>query len=407
MKLGENKHIFVLAGIVLTVISILILVFGNGRPIQNTPLDTETVESEVLEGEAQESEAQENKIIVSEVVEPENMESQDSIAEMTLEEKIYQMLILMPDQFPEGEISIEKYPVGGILYMQSDLQNPDQTKSMIIGVQKDSIEHTGLPLFICVDEEGGRVARVANNSAFGVTNVGPMADISDAEEAFCSGVIMGTYLSELGFNWDFAPVADVITNPANKVIGDRSFGSKTDVVKDYAISVSKGLQTKGLMTTFKHFPGHGATEGDTHEGFSYSNKTYAELLENELVPFAAAQEAGVDAIMIAHISLPNVTGDNTPCTLSYRVVTEILRNDLGYEGLIITDAMNMGAITKIYSAGESAVKAIEAGCDIILAPTDLKETVNAIKDAVEQERISEARIDESIRRILLAKEKIK
>lgn len=338
------------------------------------------------------------------------------LADMTLEEKVYQMFVVTPEQLTgtgtvtnAGETtknSLKKYPVGGIIFFASNLTGPSQTKTMLANLQTYSYEITGLPIFTCVDEEGGRVARIANNSAFGVTNVGPMANISDSTTAYNAGATMGKYLSNLGFNWNFAPDADVITNSANTVIGNRSFGSDSELVTELALQVSKGLNVYGVLSTFKHFPGHGATEGDTHEGYAYTNKTYDELLQAELVPFAAAQAGGVDAIMIAHISLPNVIGDNTPCTLSYKVVTEILRNDLGYRGLIVTDAMNMGAIVNNYSSANATVKAVQAGCDVILMPKDFHAAANALIEAVENGTISEDRIDASVRRIINVKKRI-
>ena len=145
----------------------------------------------------------------------------------------------------------------------------------------------------------------------------------------------------MGFNVEFAPDADVLTNSANSVIGDRSFGTEPNFVAECAASYSDGLHGAGVLSTFKHFPGHGATADDTHQGFAYTNKTLTELKENELIPFMKAQDEGVDFIMISHISVPNILGDNTPCTLSEYMISEVLRGDLGYQGIIITDAMNM------------------------------------------------------------------
>lgn len=386
---------------VLLIVLILVMVLGGififARKEENTEAEPEPEQEVELDSETEE---------IDRIIE-----------NMTLEEKVYQMFIITPEQLTgeetvisAGEItksSLEKYPIGGIIYFSKNLISSSQTKEMLSNTQDYSYEITGLPIFTCVDEEGGLVARVGNNENFGVTKVGPMADIKDSAKAYDAGKTMGKYLSELGFNWDFAPDADVITNSANTVIGNRSFGSDASVVTELASQVSKGLNSYGVLSTFKHFPGHGATEGDTHEGYAYTNKTYEELLQCELVPFMYAQSAGVDAVMVSHISLPNVIGDNTPCTLSYKMVTEILRNNLGYEGMIITDAMNMGAITNIYSSGDVTVKAIQAGCDIILMPADFHESVEAVLEAVRNGTISEERINESVRRILIAKQSIR
>ena len=276
---------------------------------------------------------------------------------------------------------------------------------MLTKVQKYANEIEGVDLFLCVDEEGGRVARVANNKAFRVENVGPMAKVSSEEEAYNCGETIGAYLSELGFNVDFAPDADVLTKSGSVVIGDRSFGSDAGLVTKYAVAYSNGLHAHGIMSTFKHFPGHGATEADTHEGYAYTNATYEELMATELQPFSAAQMCGVDLVMVAHISAPNVVGDDTPCSLSEKMITGILRTDLGYDGLVITDAMNMGAIAKNYDSGIAAKMAVKAGVDMVLMPSDFQAAYSGLYTAVRSGEISEERIDESVRRILTAKVK--
>lgn len=338
----------------------------------------------------------------------------DSIlAGMTVEEKVYQMFILKPENLTQTnmvtgfddvfETELNKYPVGGIIMMTANIVDPEQIKLMLEEISESSYNRTGLLPFLCVDEEGGRVARIANNDAFDVVNVGNMCDILSGAEAYSAGVTIGTYLAELGFNFDFAPVADVLTNEENTVVRYRSFGSNPITVREYAMQVSKGLQSQGIMSCYKHFPGHGATSGDTHDGFAYTDKTYAELVQSEIVPFAAAQETGVDAVMVAHISLPNVVGDETPASLSSVIITDILRGDLQYDGLVITDALGMQAICNNYSSAEAAIMAVDAGADILLSPKDFREASAAIIEAVKSGRISEQRIDESVRRIIKAK----
>lgn len=335
------------------------------------------------------------------------------LKEMTLEEKIYQMFIVTPEQLTgvskvtaAGDLTkqkLQQYPVGGLVYFSANLVSKNQTKTMLSKVQKYANEIEGVDLFLCVDEEGGRVARVANNKAFRVKAVGPMAKVSSEEEAYNCGETIGAYLSELGFNVDFAPDADVLTNKSNSVIGDRSFGSDAELVTKYAVAYSDGLHAHGIMSTFKHFPGHGATEADTHEGYAYTNATYEELMAAELQPFSAAQVCGVDLVMVAHISAPNVVGDDTPCSLSEKMITGILRTDLGYDGLVITDAMNMGAIAQNYESGSASKMAVKAGVDIILMPSDFQAAYSSLYTAVKSGEISEERIDESVRRILTAK----
>ena len=290
--------------------------------------------------------------------------------------------------------------------MKANLVSESQTRKMLGNVQEYAQEITGLPVFLSVDEEGGTVARVANNDGFSVEDVGDMADIGasgDAGKAYEVGETIGTYLSGLGFNLDFAPDADVLTNPDNAVIGVRSFGSDSQLVSDMVLAEMDGLADAGVLSCVKHFPGHGGTAGDTHEGYAYTDKTLDQLKAAELVPFAAAVEAEVPFVMVSHISVPQVIGDNTPSSLSETMVSEVLRDQLGYDGIVITDALNMGAIAEKYSSSEAAVRALSAGVDMLLMPADFESAYNGVLQAVEDGTLSEARIDDSVRRILRVK----
>lgn len=342
------------------------------------------------------------------------MQEVDSIlADMTLEEKVYQLFIITPEALTgvktvtaAGETtrkSMDKYPVGGLIYFAQNLKNPEQTAKMLRGIMEFSYEMEGLPLFTCIDEEGGRVAKICRNASFGVDKIGCMRDVKDVDEAYAIGETIGAYLSKLGFNLNFAPDADVLTNKDNTVIGDRSFGEDPDRVTELAAAFSDGLHSRNVLSTFKHFPGHGATLADTHKGFAYTDKTYDELLKSELKPFMAAREKGVDIVMAAHISVPKVTGNDLPCTLSKKMITEVLRDDLGYEGIIITDALDMGAITQNYDSAKASVMALDAGVDMLLMPQDFKQAAQGILEAVKGGEISEERINESLRRIIKAK----
>ena len=332
---------------------------------------------------------------------------------MALKDKIYQMMILMPEQLtgtenvtaagPITKENLVKYPVGGIIYMEGNVKDPGQTKSMLTNMQEMALEVEGLPMFLCVDEEGGRVARVGNNPNFTTKEISPMAQIQSADEAYEAGSAIGEYLRDLGFNVTFAPDADVLTNPDNAVIGDRSFGSDPYIVRDYARAYSDGLHRRGILSTYKHFPGHGATAGDTHKGFAYTDKTLEELMGEELVPFADAQEAGADMVMVSHISIPTILGDDTPCSLSKYMITDVLKGDLGYNGIVITDALNMGAITENYSDVTASVEAVKAGNDMLLAPRNFKDVAAKLVSEIEAGNISEDQIDESVRKILIRK----
>lgn len=339
------------------------------------------------------------------------------ISDMTINEKIYQLFIVTPEKLTGGSTvtsageelrnSLERYPVGGIIYFAVNLKDPAQTKAMLANTLEYAEQIEGLPVFLCVDEEGGRVARIGKNAAFNVPKVKAMQNIGSREEAYAAGSVIGSYLFELGFNFDFAPVADVITVNGNTDIGNRSFGSDPQRVAEFASAVLDGLHSQNIMSTFKHFPGNGATAANTHKGLAYTNKTLAELYQTELVPFMAAEESGVDAVMAAHISVPNVTGDNTPSSLSYYMITEVLRKQLGYSGLIITDSLGMGAVSNVYNSSQSAVMAFKAGNDMLLMPPDFHGAVKGISDAVKRGEIAESRIDESLYRIVKAKLAIK
>ena len=212
------------------------------------------------------------------------------------------------------------------------------------------------------------------------------------------GHTIGSYLKAYGFNVDFAPVADVNTNPYNPVIGKRAFSSDPVIAAQMTLAFARGLREEGVAATFKHFPGHGDTAEDSHAGLAVSYKTREALESCEWLPFSEAGSA--DLIMVGHIALPNVTGNMIPATLSRQIVTEILKEQLGFSGLVVTDSMQMGAITADYPAGEAAVLALQAGCDLILMPADLTAAFNAVLAAVEDETLSEAWLDEAVRRIL-------
>ena len=339
------------------------------------------------------------------------------VSQMTLEDKIAQMFVITPNALTgyasgvtaAGDTTKEAYqsrPVGGIVYMADNLTDPEQTTTMLSNMQEIARERTGLPVFLCVDEEGGSVARIAGNEAFGVTNVGNMSDIGasgDVQNAYNAGTTIGSYLAALGFNVDFAPVADVLTNPDNQVIGQRSFGSDAQTVAGMVTSELQGLSAAGVYGTVKHFPGHGGTAGDSHDGAVSTDKTLEELTAEELVPFQSAVDAGVNFVMVGHISAPNVTGDNAPATLSKVMITDVLRGQMGYNGIVITDAMNMDAITGFYNSDKAAVLAVTAGADMILMPADYNTAYTGILNAVNDGTITEERINESVTRIVKAK----
>lgn len=331
---------------------------------------------------------------------------------MTTEEKVAQLFIVTPEALTGVDSvtqagdstrkALESRPVGGLIYFRNNLQNPEQVRALTENTAYIGREVCSLPLILSVDEEGGKVTRIGGRPGFDVPVFPNMWEIgaqNDPGKAYEVGSAIGSYLSRYGFNLDFAPNADVLTNPDNQVIGNRSFGSDPELVWSMASQVAKGLKDQGIQPVYKHFPDHGATLGDTHDGFSYTEKTLDQLLEAELVPFANAVKNGESCIMAAHIAAPGVTGDETPASLSHALITGVLREKLGFDGVVVTDALNMGAIQNLYSSGEAAVAAVEAGVDLLLMPADFNAAYEAVLAAVKDGTITQERLDLSVRRI--------
>lgn len=341
------------------------------------------------------------------------------LADMSLEDKVAQLFVITPealtgieDVTAAGESTSQAYdacPVGGLVYFQNNLESEDQLRTMLTNMRQISTSRAGVPAFLSIDEEGGEVARIANHENFSVENTGPMREIGrsgDKAEAHAAGAAIGGYLKDFGFNLDYAPVADVAASEENSVIGNRSFGTDPQTVGEMTAEAVKGFKSQGMLTVLKHFPGHGSTTEDSHQEFAYNNKTKEELKSQDFVPFQSGIEAGADMVMVGHICVPNVTGDDMPSSLSAKVVTDILRGELGFKGLVITDALNMGAISGSYESAEAAVRALEAGCDLLLMPEDFQTAFQGVLDGVNSGRITEERIDESVKRILEVKTRI-
>ena len=299
----------------------------------------------------------------------------------------------------------ENYPVGGIILYAWNIDNETQLARLIPQVRALN----GNPL-LCIDEEGGRVSRIANNPNFNVKKYESMASIGatgDPRNAYECGNTIGTYLQRYGFDIDFAPVADVNTNPENVIIGPRAFSDDPAVAAPMVTSYLQGLKDAGITGCIKHFPGHGDTKADTHYGYASTQKTWEEMLNCEMVTFKAGIQWGCKLIMTAHIGAPKVTGSDVPSTMSPIILQDKLRGELGYQNIIITDGMEMGAITQQYTSAEAAVGSIKAGVDIVLGPRYFTEAFDAVMDAVNNGTLSEERINQSVRRILRLRKEIK
>ena len=342
----------------------------------------------------------------------------ERIGAMTLEQKVAQLFIVTPEALVEGVSQVTQagdmtregvtaHPVGGIVYFAQNLLDPEQTTTMLANVKQFYADAGNVAPFIAVDEEGGTVVRVADNEAFGAQDVGDasaLGSAGDTEAAKRAAEQIADYLMPLGFNLDFAPVADVVDPLRSDTMGLRSFSSDAAVAADMVRAEVEGFRDKKMLCCAKHFPGIGAAAGDSHEGAITIEATNEELETVDLVPFRAAIEAGVPMIMVGHVSLPNIVGDSTPAPLSSAVVQGMLRDSLGYTGIIVTDSLSIGAITDYYTPAEAAVAALKAGCDIPLMPERLDEAYQGVLSAVQVGELTEERLDESLTRILTAKQ---
>jgi beta-N-acetylhexosaminidase len=347
-----------------------------------------------------------------------------NIKKMSLREKVGQMFFVRPEaldttihwteyqDLPDYKLQqvnktmrdvSKDYPVGGMILYAHNIVDEAQLGEFIAEIRTLN----GSPL-LAIDEEGGRVARIANNGNFDVPKYESMAAIAesgDPSEAYKAAFTIGSYVKEYGFDIDYAPVADVNTNPENIVIGPRAFSDDPETAAEFVVSYLNGLDSAGVIGTLKHFPGHGDVKTDTHLGYAETNKTWEEMLQCEMIPFKAGIKAGAQMIMTAHIAAPKITGNDLPATLSSVILQDKLRGELGFKGIIVTDAMDMGAITKQFGNAEAVIKSIQAGVDVVLCSREFTQVFDAVVKAVEKGEIKENRIDESVKRILALRTK--
>lgn len=339
---------------------------------------------------------------------------QEMMADMTLEEKVGQMFFLAYRKNADGdkvqkmddtlEEILSTYRPGGFALFTDNLDSIEQTVSFIEALQAGS----KIPMFISVDEEGGIVSRLNKAPKLHSTVMPEAYTIGltkRPEYAYAAARAIASEILSLGFNMDFAPVADIYSNPANKVIGKRAYGTEPELVSGMVSQAVAGFIDGQVIPVLKHFPGHGDTLEDTHTGAALVEHDLERLTSFELLPFQEGIAAGADAVMIAHILLPNLMEEPVPATLSKEVVTGLLREKLKFDGVVITDAMEMSAVSAYYDDDEAAVMAVLAGVDMILMPQSTEKAYRAILAAVKDGQISEERIDESVYRILRMKAK--
>ena len=416
----------VLAIITVVVIAVVLiggsaaLVYHGGRIFEEKQdvESTDEVTEEVVDTEAENEEVIDEELEEQdELIEEENEEQKlfeelvaSHISEMTLEEKVAGMFVVEPEAItgvsaainagPTTKEALVKRPVGGMIYFSKNIKDEAQLKELI----ENTVSFCKYPMFIGVDEEGGSVSRLANSSLEieKVDSMQAIGEAGDVAKAKTAGEQIGTYLSQYGFNLNFAPVVDVPTVEDN-TLSDRAFSSDVSVVEAMGSEFILGMQSTGVSATAKHFPGIGSTTDDTHDGAAVIDKSLDEMREVEFKPFIKAIESGVDFIMVSHASAPQVVGDDTPSDLSAMMVNEVLRNELGFQGVVITDALNMAAVTDKYDSNEAAVMAIQAGVDVLLMPEDFETAYEGILEAINNGKITEERINESLTRIYRVK----
>ena len=338
-------------------------------------------------------------------------------SEMTLYEKVLQMHIVTLTELTGRyrvtrysrhlEDSLRKFPVGGFLLYDRSLKTASQVLSLTSDMQNYYREQTGLALFVCVDEEGGVATRVGRQGFPGAPHppgMGQLSALPDAEfQIRRCGDIIGNYLHKYGFNVDFAPIADVVTNGYNTFLKNRAFGTDPEEVKKLVYLFSEQLLAHGVLPCYKHFPGIGGTNDNSHFSYATVNRTLEEFEAAEFVPFRDACEKGIPFIMAGHVLVPAISGTERPASLSKIMLTDILRNKMDFQGIIICDALVMDAIRNDFSSCRASVEAIKAGCDMVMKPGNFRGSVNAVIEAVESGEISEERLNESVNRILRTK----
>ena len=393
------------------------------------------------------------------------------IQTLSLEDKVSGLFIITPEALSgyeqvtgaDGQVqeSLETYPVAGLVFFAQNIQSREQVQQMLTstkewgsvwigedntdssaaeaaGAQKtadsaaaednaaqdtremtaaadtsdaETAQRKGFPVppFLAIDEEGGIVARIGNSS-IDVPYVGSMGNVGasgDPEAAYEAGCTIGAYLQELGFNLDFAPDADVLIDPGNVTIGERSFGSDPALCGEMVRRYVDGLHKYGIASCIKHFPGLGDTESDTHTGSAWSSRTIEDYRSAEFLSFEGGIDAQTEMVMISHLSNSELSGSDIPASLNKTIITDILRGELGYDGIVITDSLRMGAVTERFASAEAALAAVEAGADLLLMPADFSSARQGILDAVRDGQISEERIDQSLFRILCARTALK
>ncbi|QGH34165.1 beta-N-acetylhexosaminidase [Gracilibacillus salitolerans] len=330
-----------------------------------------------------------------------------SIDTMTITEKIGQLMMIGLESTSidqQATYYIKQKKVGGFILLKKNIENTQQTVDFINDLKRNNDNQ--IPLFLGIDEEGGRITRLPEEIS-ATPSSQAIGKRNDSDWSYQVGKLLAKKVKAFGFNINFAPVLDVNSNPNNPVIGDRSFGDEPELVSNMAIAQMKGLAAENVMPVGKHFPGHGDTAVDSHIDLPLLDHSLERLQQVELVPFQQAIDHGVEAMMIGHLMVPSIDPDN-PATLSEEMIQGVLRNELGFDGLVISDDLTMGAILENYEIGDAAVQAIQAGTDLLLichGYDQIDAVFDAMEEAVANGEISMQNLDDSVDRVLKLKEK--
>lgn len=369
-------------------------------------LDAQEDMEEIQESEEPEEPQKPEEIIVELTPQQKLDEIVDAcIGVMPLEDKVAGLFIVTPESVTGVNTAVKagdgtrealtKYAVGGVIYSDKNIRSKEQLTEMIDNTRNFSRYR----LFVAVQEESGNVSTVAKAGIGTKTDTAQtIGQTGDVNNAYLAGSTMGTYLSELGFDLNFAPVADLNTVEGN-ALKDRTYGNNGDVTASFVTAMMQGLQEQNVTACLKYFPGMGSTTKDTKDGMAVTERTLEEFRANEFKVYQAGIEAGADMIMVGHLSAPALIGDNTPCSLSPAVVTTLLREELAYDGVIVSDALNKKAISEYYDSEQAAILALRAGCDMLLMPENFEQAYNGVLKAVQEGTISEERINDALKRI--------
>ncbi len=329
-----------------------------------------------------------------------------TLKSMTLREKIGQMIVtgvlgdyknVNGEKFAEVRKQILENKVGGFVFYRGDALELAALTNEMQSISK-------ITLFMAADFERGLPMQIRSGTSF-THNMG-IAAAGNPQDSFRKGQIIAGEMRAIGINWLYGPVSDVANNPDNSMVNVRSYGENAARTAEFVAAEVRGLRQGGVISTAKHFPGHGDTPQDSHINTPTINISRERFEQVELAPFRAAIAAGLDSFMTAHIALPQITGDDIPASLNRKINVDLIRKELNFDGIITTDSLGMGAIIKNYKGTDGAVLAIKAGADIALLPPNVKETIDALENAVKAGEIPEKQIDDSVRRLLKVKRRI-